>query len=107
MLHLFTANIPSSFPPYGVFRPFLLHGLVFGKAQSDSLGHFDVAFRALLHATDFSLGQRLAAKARHARVKTPAHHIVVHAGRQSVVCVDDGSANIKCMIEDERTKHAA
>jgi len=64
---------------HGIFRSFLLHGLVLGKAQSYPLRHFDVAFRALFDASNFSLGQRLAAKACHARVETPVHHIVVHS----------------------------
>ena len=62
-----------------IFGAFLLHGLVFGKSQSDALRHFNVPLGAVFHTTHFPLGQRLAAKSGHARVETPHHHIIVHA----------------------------
>jgi hypothetical protein len=61
------------------FGSFLLQSLLFGKAQTDALRHFNVPFGTMFGAGNFTLVERLGPKAVHARVKASHHHIIVHA----------------------------
>jgi hypothetical protein len=58
---------------------FLLHGLMFGKPQSHSLGHFDVTGRTVFDTGSFRLVQRFRAEGTHTSPKTSLHQTVVHA----------------------------
>jgi hypothetical protein len=63
---------------------FLLHGLMFGKPQSHSLGQLDVPIGALLDASDLVRGQSLGPESTNAIVKATIHHTVVHTAKDFV-----------------------
>jgi hypothetical protein len=64
---------------------FLLHGLMFGKPQSHSLGQLDVPIGALLDAGDLVRGQRLGPESTNAIVKATIHHTVVHTAIEYIM----------------------
>jgi hypothetical protein len=61
-----------------IFCSLLLHGLMFCKAQTHSLRHFDVPFGAMFGAGYFALVQCFGSKSIDARVEASHYHVVIH-----------------------------
>lgn len=50
-----------------------------GKAQADTLGHFNVAARTLFHTHNLTLVKGLGTEIDNAAIETTCHECIVHA----------------------------